>query len=353
MVLAYLNRIGTAVPPHDVHRKFVASAPLLLGEPRLLRLFERMAERAGIEHRYSFLEPSPDPNLFDAGGFYQKGRFPDTATRMRFFEDHAFRLARQALEDLGLRRGDRVTHLVTACCTGFYAPGLDWQIVEGFGLDRRIERTSVGFMGCQAAMNALKLARHIVRSEPDARVLVLNIELSTLHFQDTQDLEQVLSFLVFGDGCAASLVSAEPHGIALDAFATALLPNTADLISWRIGGHGFDMRLAGEVPLAIQRGVPESFQHLASGRRREDFALWAVHPGGRSVLDGVERGLGLPPHALDTSRAVLRDFGNMSSPTIVFVLKEILSSGADGAPGCTLAFGPGLTAEGLVFTLRR
>src|SRR5690606_7816663 len=160
--MAYLNRIGTAVPPHQVHEKFVAFAPRLLPGPRERRLFERMAERSGIERRWSFLEPSPDPERLDAAGFYRRGAFPSTPERMRFFEDHAFRLARAAAEDMRAAAG--ATHLIVSCCSGFYAPGLDLGLARHLRLAPGVERTLVGFRGCQAALNALKLARHIVRA---------------------------------------------------------------------------------------------------------------------------------------------------------------------------------------------
>lgn len=342
--MAFLNRIGTAVPPHQVHDKFVAYAPRLLPDARDRRLFERMAEKSGIERRWSFLEPSPDPARLDDLGFYRAGAFPSTARRMRFFEDHAFRLARDAVEDMGGAAG--ATHLVVSCCTGFYAPGLDLELARHLRLGAGIERTLVGFMGCQAALNALKLARHIVRSERDARVLVVNLELCTLHLQETDDLEQLLSFLIFADGCAAALVTAEPKGLALERFATAIIPDSAGQITWRVGDQGFDMRLSGRVPMALTRNLPALMGALLDGARP---ALWAVHPGGRSILDAVERALELPETALVASRAVLRDYGNMSSPTIMFVLKTLMAHASAGEAGCALAFGPGLSTEALLF----
>jgi alpha-pyrone synthase len=342
--MAFLNRIGTAVPPHQVHDKFVAYAPLLLPAVRERRLFERMAEKSGIERRWSFLEPSPDPARLDDLGFYCAGAFPSTARRMRFFEDHAFRLARDAVEDMGGAAG--ASHLVVSCCTGFYAPGLDLELARHLRLGTATERTVVGFMGCQAALNALKLARHIVRSERSARVLVINLELCTLHLQETEDLEQLLSYLIFADGCAAGLVTAEPRGLALERFHSALIPDSADQITWRVGDQGFDMRLSGRVPASIGRGLPDALRALLDGAAP---ALWAVHPGGRSILDAVEHALELPEAALAASRAVLRDYGNMSSATIMFVLKALMTRAPAGESGCALAFGPGLTAEALMF----
>lgn len=350
MTPVHINRIATAVPPHDVHRKFLDYAPSMLPEPRARRLFQRMAERAQIEHRYSFLAPDPDAAKLDATGFFRRGAFPDTAARMAFYERHAPALAQACLDRLdlgGLAAG--VTHLLVTSCTGFYAPGLDLQIATALGLGPGVERTMIGFMGCQAAIPALKLATHIVRGQPRARVLTVSLELCTIHLQETDELESLLTFVLFADGCAASLVSAEPQGIEIRGFRSAVLPGSSDQITWRIGRAGFLMWLDGAVPATIAKGLPDQVRPLLDGREPAEIALWAVHPGGRSVLDAVEDSLRLPPAALDTSRGVLRDHGNMSSPTVMFVLSRFLGHAAPGEEGCALAFGPGLTAEAMRF----
>ena len=347
MTTAYLNRIATAVPRHDVHGMFAQHAlNALEREPRKARLFARMAERAGIEHRYSFLAPE---NL-SAGGFYTPGDFPDTAARMRAFERHAPALACQAVDRLlGDNERRRISHVLTACCTGFSAPGVDNDVIAQCGLLPGVERTMIGFMGCYAAINALRLARHIVRSEPDARVLVLCIELSTLHFQETTDLEQMLSFLIFADGCAAALVTADEEGLALDGFRTVLIPETRDLIRWNIRSFGFDMVLSGRVPSAIEAGLHAQAGDIVGGAAASDIDIWAVHPGGRTVLDAVERALDLDGEALAASREVLRGYGNMSSATVMFVLDELMRKGVRDGRGCAMSFGPGLSAEIMAF----
>jgi predicted naringenin-chalcone synthase len=204
-------------------------------------------------------------------------------------------------------------------------------------------------MGCYAAINALKSARHIVRSEPGATVLILNLELCSLHFQETHELEQVLSFLVFADGCAASLVSARRSGLAIDSFLALCIPETSPLITWRIGELGFDMHLSGEVPGKIGLSLKETGRQIT---RREDptsIGLWAIHPGGRSILDSVEKGLGLPADALSCSREILARYGNMSSATVMFVLEKVMERAQAEQQGCAMSFGPGLTAETMLF----
>ncbi len=353
MATAHINRIGTATPPHDIHGLFLGLAERLLPEERDKALFRRMAGRAGIEHRYSYLEPaSTETAAADTEGFYATGAFPGTAARMARYQEAAPRLAMAAIERLGIGV-EGITHLIVASCTGFMAPGLDQVIVERAGLDPGVERTVVGFMGCYAAVNSLRLAHHLVRSEPDARVLVVNLELCTLHFNETQDLERLLSALLFGDGCSATLVTGDRAGLALTDFRAAALPASGDLITWKIGDQGFDMHLSGEVPQRIQAAMrAEAARNdaggLLRGQRPEDFDLFAIHAGGRTILDAVESGLGLGTGALQWSRSVLRDFGNMSSATLMFVLQRILASGAPGK-GLAMAFGPGLAAESFRF----
>ena len=360
--IAHINRIGTATPPHEVHDaflRFVRAARA--ATPR--RGVGRWGARAAIERRFSFLEPVTlaDGQVSDTEGFYAPGVWPGTAARMARYEATAPRLALQALDALGIEaERERVTHLVVASCTGFVAPGIDQLIVKAAGLDPGVERTVVGFMGCYAAVNSLRLAHHFVRSDPGARVLVVNLELCTLHFQQTGDLEQLLSMLLFGDGCAATLVTADETGIALGDFRATTIEDSAGAITWRIGDQGFDMHLSGEVPGRIGRALAFDLgrnddRGLLRGTRPADYDVWAVHAGGRSILDAVEAAFRLPPNALDWSRGVLRDFGNMSSATLMFVLDRILRRAgppvADGARGFAVAFGPGLAAESFRFTV--
>ena len=351
---AYINRVATAVPPYDVHDAFRRFAQSLLNDDRRNSLlFQRMADKSGIEHRYSCLSPSNllEGDRVDTKGFYACGDFPNTAVRMRRFEQHAPALAQAAVDrlQLGGAECDRITHLLITCCTGFSAPGLDLELIERCRLPSTVERTTIGFMGCYAAINALKLARHIVRSEASARVLIVNLELCTLHLQDTTDLEQMLSFLLFGDGCAACIVSADPVGVALDSFHAVLVPSTSGLITWNIREAGFDMVLSGGVPAAIHDGLREHGNEILAGASVASIDLWAVHPGGRTVLDAVERALDLAPAALASSRDILRRYGNMSSATVMFVIDNLLRSVARGHTGCAMSFGPGLIAETMLF----
>jgi predicted naringenin-chalcone synthase len=351
MAEAYINRIATAVPPYDVHDGFVRFARTLFPDHRRRSLFDRLAERAQINHRWSCLPPANDPegSMVDGGAFYRRGGFPSTAERMIRYEAEAVPLAIKSVEGLGREEAATVTHLIAVTCTGFFAPGLDLEIIRRCGLSPKVERTTVGFMGCQAALNALKLARHIVRSEPSARVLVVSVELCTLHLQETDDLAQVLSFLIFGDGAAAALVTAEPTGLALERFHGAVEPEQRSLITWDIRDHGFTMFLSGQVPGAVGASLRAGATDILSGDPSSAITHWAVHPGGRTILDAVETALELGPQALTPSRHILAEFGNMSSATTLFVLKEIEAKAGPGDRGCAIAFGPGLSTEGLLF----
>ncbi|HEY3626909.1 MAG TPA: type III polyketide synthase [Terracidiphilus sp.] len=353
MTTAHIHRIATAVPAHDVHRPFITFAESMLPEGTTRNLFKRMVRMSAIDHRYSFLQPIGDGERYwrDSEDLYVVGDFPTTKRRMQAFEKFAPRLAGCALDKLRLSPAERqaITHVIVTCCTGLYAPGLDIDIVNHLSLNPSVERTMIGFMGCYAAINALKSARHVVRSEPGAKVLILNLELCSLHLKETADLEQMLSFLLFADGCAACVVSGEPEGLAIDSFLAINVPETSDLITWRIGEMGFDMQLSGKVPGEIKRSLPDARHQMLRGRDAAAIDLWAVHPGGRTILDAVEQGLELPANALAWSRDILARFGNMSSATVMFVLEQILKHAQKGQSGCAMSFGPGITAETMLF----
>ncbi len=362
MTTAHINAIGTAVPPHQVHDAFVGFVRASLDAPKERHLFDRMVSRAGIGQRYSFLEPEvlPDGQITDTERFYGLGEWPSTAERMARYERWAPELAVKAIDALSPDiAGMGITHLVVASCTGFVAPGIDQLIIAATGIDPGVERTVVGFMGCYAAVNSLRVAHHIVRSEPQARVLVVTIELCTLHFQRSDSLEKLLSMLLFGDGAAAALVSADASGIALRDFRAAAIPGSAEAITWRIGEQGFDMHLDGQVPSRIAEALTHERERnddagLLRGTPPGEFDLWAIHAGGRTILDAVERALDLPAAALQKSRDVLREFGNMSSATLMFVLASMLArreAGQRDQDGMALAFGPGLAAESFRFRL--
>lgn len=355
-VSARLDHIALAIPAHDIHRAFVGWAEQRLEDRRERALFGRMAARSGISHRWSVLPRAADGGSpVAAGGLYEAGFMPPTSQRMALYTEHAPALAEQAVRAMGDGFDpDAVTHLVVASCTGFAAPGVDQLLAARLGLSPGIERTLIGFMGCYAAVIALRTARHIVRSDPDAVVLVVTVELSTLHLQPEVRIEPLLAMLQFGDGAAATLIRADRGMLEIGPGFAATLDDSAGLIEWRIGDTGFAMHLSGEVPGRLSRALAGADLRTAIAGNHDpaDIPLWAVHAGGRSILDAVEDGLGLPADALDHGRGVLNDYGNMSSVTLMAILARQLASGQAG-DGVAMAFGPGVAAEGFRFELTR
>ena len=335
-----ITAISTAVPDLDFDSDYHAWVARQMEGQREAKLYTRMAERSGIEHRWSVLEPE-DARLEEGGGLYSDGPV-STAQRMKLYAKHAPDLAMRAIQ--GLSNVQNATHLVVASCTGFVAPGIDQILAERLGLASDIERTFIGFMGCYAAVTALRTARHIVRSEPKARVLVVTVELSSLHHRDDTRLEAVLARAQFGDGAAAALIEASGEGLAIGEGLSAALPDSEDCITWTIEDDGFAMHLSGEVPNRIAAALSDSGLQERIGGAEQTFA---VHAGGRSILDAVIRGLSLRADALDHSRHVLKHYGNMSSATLMFVLERLMADRP--AHGTALAFGPGLAMEGFRF----
>jgi predicted naringenin-chalcone synthase len=347
---AYINALAGALPANDVHQLFIDWAQGHIEDQRMRKLFLRMAERSGIEHRWSVLPPAPGGLPHNhPGGFYH-GEAPPTSRRMQVYAEEAPNLVLNAIERLREQVAlDGITHLVVASCTGFVAPGIDQIIARQLGLEN-VERTVVGFMGCYAAVCALRTAYHIVRSDPEARVLAVTVELCSLHLQKTQQLESLLAQLQFSDGAGAALVTSEAGGLEMSHLFSRQLEESADLIQWKIGDTGFDMTLSGEVPGRIQQalGQEDVRATVYNGWGPDEISSWAVHAGGRSILDAAEKGLELPQGALWASRDVLARCGNMSSSTLMFILAELIGR-PDTGKGVAIAFGPGLAAEGFHF----
>jgi alpha-pyrone synthase len=348
----FINAIETAVPAYDGHRKFLSFLPHLIQEERQLKLVQRLASKAQIDHRYTVFTPAEQENRLDADGFFVPGQFASTERRMERYKKEALRLAEIPVAKILARVADpatEITHLIVTSCTGFYAPGLDLELQKHFGLRSDLERTIIGFMGCYAAFNAMKSAWHIVRSKPEAKILIVNLELCSLHLQENGTAENVLGFLQFADGCAASLVSSEDTGLRLERFRSAVVSDDADLIRWDVGDQGFKMVLAMDVPKALGRALPDLMPKLMTAEERAKMKIWAIHPGGRSILDAVQERLELRDDEMAPSREILRGFGNMSSATIMFVLQSILKDSSALGPGAAMAFGPGLTVESMRF----
>jgi predicted naringenin-chalcone synthase len=367
-VVASIRSIETVVPATVLAQ--AETRDLFLRQPGTTRLGARMIgsvfDAAAIDTRHTVLaELSGDGvqgfGFRDPSGVLQA---LSTGRRNEVYRETAGELfvaaAKQALASApGLVPAD-VTHVITVSCTGFYAPGPDIEIVRALTLAPSVQRYHVGFMGCYGAFPALRAAADFCRADPTAVVLVVAVEVCTLHLHAANDADTILSSSLFADGGAAAVVSARPApaGTALldlDDFSSTLVVDGEADMAWTIGDEGFDMVLSGRVPRLVEEHVRSALVPLLGpgGDGYPAVDHWAVHPGGRSIIDRVQSALGLRGDQLAPSRAVLREYGNMSSATVLFVLRLLLARAtATPARVGALAFGPGVSVEGALLTLR-
>ncbi len=356
-----LHSISTLVPEtrfsQDAFGEVQASA---CRNPKRARFIEGIYRESGIASRHSVVLEKGDPIKSE---FYSLGNGhppvePSTKDRNdrfgAFSAEMAPKVAGASLAESGFSPHE-VTHLVTVSCTGFQNPGMDLDVVAALGLPSNIERYHIGFMGCYAAFPALRLASHISKSDPGAVVLVVCVELCSLHFQCKDDLDTLVANSLFSDGAAAAVVSArapQKSGprFGLLSFSSSLLPHGAKDMAWTVGNAGFDIVLSKYVPRILGENVKGLVEKILQKESlsKEDISAWAIHPGGKAILTKFEENLELKEGALESSRGVLRRFGNMSAATIFFVLKDILQKPPKpnaAGPVFAAAFGPGLTVE--------
>ena len=376
----HLRGLSTAVPPTILPQPAVRD--VFKAQPGLNRLAQRIIgtsfDVSGIDRRYTVLEEltfddrGDDPIFFDrASGELM---LPGTKARNEIYAVEATKLyveaGRRAIEATPGVEASDITHVVTVSCTGFYAPGPDYMLVRDLGLGPAVQRYHLGFMGCYASMPALRTAAQFCEADPDAVVLVVSVELCTLHLRSSNDPDTIVASSLFADGAGAGIVTARPlesgeRAFALDRFETRITPVGEGDMAWKIGDHGFEMVLSNAVPAIIDDHITGALEPLFASEPALAAALaadtasdavehWAIHPGGRSILDKVESRLVLTEAQLVPARETLHDFGNMSSATVLFVLKHILESAAavDGDRVAAMAFGPGLTVESALLTVR-
>ncbi len=358
----FIHDIATSVPPFSCDQQHVREVMKkhIEGDRKTKAIIHRIYTQSGIEKRHSVIEdfiPNANGSLYFNGGVKSN---PGTATRNKVYEKESKKLfvevARQLLADNPHISADEITHVITVSCTGFFAPGPDYEIVKALHLKPNTERFHVGFMGCYAAFPALKMAQAFCASNPEANVLMVSAELCTLHFQFKNEIDNLISGSVFADGAAGVLISSkkpQKPAFELHQFASALAPKGEKDMAWTIGDFGFDMVLSTYVPDIIQANIASVIQPLYHQYQitDKDIDYWAIHPGGRSILDKIEDSLELAPEQISASRKTLAEYGNMSSATIFFVLKELLASDlTDGQKILPMAFGPGLTIESGLFT---
>lgn len=354
---SYIHAIETATPPYSYSQDEIRDRmkEIVPASEKDKRIINYLYTKSGIDNRHSVINDfrqQGSQTLF----FNGEGAYPGTERRNNLYISEAKKLFVEVAQSL-IKHSDfqanQITHLITVSCTGFYAPGPDFDIIRALDLDPTIERYHLGFMGCYASIPAIKMADQICRANKDANVMVVSVELCTIHFQANSKTDNILSASVFADGGAGLIMSNRKpdnnKGIAVHGFASTILEKGASDMAWSIGDNGFSMVLSSYIPDLLKDGI-EPFLSPALDRfgiTTEQIGQWCVHPGGRAILDRIEEAVHLPPDALDASRKVLAGYGNMSSATILFVLRELQQESLtdENSRILAMAFGPGLTME--------
>ncbi len=352
----YIQNIHCRVPTTAYSQPFIKDRmkKWLKHSKKAQRLIESIYKQSHIRKRHSvisniddFFSSKPDGSIST----------PTTAERNRIFTENAKKmyvnLARGAILECQNSDFDQITHIITVSCTGFFNPGPDIEIIKKLNLNPGIHRFNIGFMGCYAAIPALKMAYSLCLSEPNATVLIVAVELCTLHAQIKDDLDSILSAALFADGGAAAIVSAKKplptqKPLRIESFESSIIENTESHMAWTIGDNGFDMTLSHYIPEIIESNISKIIEPIMKKNRCSitDIDHWAIHPGGKAILDKIQTSLNLTEKLTD-SRSILAQYGNMSSPTILFVLNKIRSNKTIRANESvmTMAFGPGLAVE--------
>lgn len=369
---AFLYSIGTSVPDYqrtqgEIMDFMISTAKADLPEEEVeqtISFLRTIYERTEIEQRNSvipdFGAASPnDHSFFPSSADLEP--LPTVEDRMRVYEREvpglAETAAREALNKAGITP-DQITHLVFTSCTGHFAPGPGIQLIQQLGLSPSVRRVLVGFMGCYAGFNSLRTSAEIVRGQPDATVLQICLELCTLHFQKDFSRNGIVSDCLFSDGCAAAVIGGPDRAASNDPLAK-LGPSHSKVdadhqtkMTWRIGKDGFQMYLDPEVPDRLNPHIQPFVSKLKSDIEQagNEIEHWAIHPGGSKILRIVSRVLDLPKQKIQPSLNVLNTFGNMSSPTVFFILDRIIGNTPIDECLCALGFGPGLSLEGMMFT---
>ncbi|MBI2791027.1 MAG: type III polyketide synthase [Gammaproteobacteria bacterium] len=328
------------------------------------RLLKTIYKEAGIEFRHSVLEDfikSTQELTFFNNDLTRD--FPSTQARMKIYQENALPLALAAIEecflDHAINKRD-ITHVITVSCTGMSAPGLDIQILHALELSPSVSRTTVNFMGCYGVFNAIKAAYAICKSQTDAKVLLVSVELCTIHFQKSSSLDNLISSGIFSDGAGALLIENNSQATStfiLSDFYCDILDEGRDEMTWDIGNFGFDIKLSSYVPKLIEGAIAKFVDKLLNRKemKMKDITYFAIHPGSKKILEVCENALHITPQDNQFSYEVLRKFGNMSSATIIFVLKQLMQHMTKidhNKRAFCCAFGPGLTLESMVLTLR-
>ena len=356
-----MRSIGLARPEHQLDQPRAAeiAAALAGADHKGSRRVSAVFRRAGVQSRGGVTMVEVDGRIEhrwlmeDGIGVAEE---TSTGDRLIEFMEYAPSLACEASSNALQKSGispSAITHIVTASCTGMASPGFDHLIIDRLGLPRETQRTHIGFMGCHAALNAIRVARAFALADPDAVVLVCCVELCSIHFQEGDSRDAMLANALFGDGAAATVITANDDaaegGIEMVESVSQYLPDSTDLMTWTVTDHGFQMTLDPAVPDILKECVGDWVQGWLGQHDLsiEGVGSWAIHPGGPQIIDAVRDALGIDELMCEPSRSILADYGNMSSPTVLYVLEHLREAGAP-RPWVALAFGPGLSAEGLL-----
>lgn len=365
--MSYITSIGIAVPDNRFDQsaigKFMIKAMQLDYENS--RKLQAIFRSSGIAQRYSVLEDYGKEKDFS---FYPNTEdfepFPSTEKRLALYQQHAVQLSAAAVNDCIAKLQEfnlqRVTHLIVVSCTGMYAPGLDIELVQQLKLRHDVQRLSINFMGCYAAFNGIKAGDAFCKADPEAVVLVVCVELCSIHFQKQATDDNMLANALFADGASALIMqtkSVNGANLVPAAFHNALSFTNEPQMAWRVGNAGFEMKLTSYVPEIIQGGIKNLTDEMLSKIKKNFDAIkhFAIHPGGKKILEAIESRLGISKDDNRHAYAVLNQYGNMSSPTVLFVLYHLLSgltSKNNGEDVLSFAFGPGLTLESILFTIQ-
>lgn len=364
--MSYITAIGVANPPHRFSQSRIAdfmikAMQLNHNESRLL---QTIFKASGIDFRHSVLE---DYGLEKDFKFYSNSSdfepFPTTEKRLSIFRENALTLSAHAvdnmLQTIPYFDVKQITHLIVVCCTGMYAPGLDIDLVRKYNLLPTVHRTGINFMGCYAAFNAIKVADAFCHQDPNAKVLIVCTELCSLHFQKKPTEDNLLANALFADGSAALLLEAKTNQnlrLKPESFHSSLMAESDRDMAWTIGDLGFEMKLSTYVPSIIKSGIAELTEILLNkiSKKVSDIRFFAMHPGGKKILENIELELNISKEKNQAAYCVLRNYGNMSSPTILFVLHTLwnrIRPDDQDEHIVSFAFGPGLTLESMVLKI--
>jgi predicted naringenin-chalcone synthase len=354
--------IATASPPYNVVQRFAADElkKRMGGTPAISRMIDMAANQSGIDQRFIVISDGDEKStekFFTKNGNHFS---PDTKTRMIEYEKWSTSLVNKAVKDLSKKNEidfSSIDRLITISCTGFFAPGLDYELIKEFNISPSVKRTNIGFMGCAAALVGINSVWEAMKQNGSENVLMIAVELCSIHLQTEPTRDNIVSNMIFADGAAAAFFSnrniSDRRSLEIQFAESFLFENSAKFMGWKIGNNGFEMMLSSELPQIILNSAAPKVKEILMQKKVDisQIKYWALHPGGRAILDSLQNGLDLSDEQLIPSRKVLREFGNLSSVSILFVLKNIIENESlkKNDYCCAIAFGPGLTMELILF----